>query len=76
MKKDSFNFVKSGQNCTAYGEYFYPLADSTTDTTIPSYFEITKVIWHKEWGGNVIDIDITDILGEEIMEIQTKYLNK
>ena len=80
MAKDSYNFVKNEQSLTAYGEYYGGLEGyhGTTDSTYPpepASFEITKVIWHKEWGGNIIDIDVIELLdGDAISDIEDQYL--
>jgi len=80
-KLDSFDAVlNEKQNVTVYGDYSPYEAGNygITDTSYPcqyASFDIVCVIWHKEWNGNIIDIDVTDILNDnDLLELEENYI--
>ncbi len=68
MSKEHLDLKFDDQKITITGEYSKEVqgnpygSNDTARPNEPSDFEITEVIWHKKWGGNIIDIDVTDLL--------------
>ncbi len=83
MKKHEIDLMfNEDQEITCVGEHAAAQEGNwgSTDTSYPAEpacFIISEIIWHKRWGGRIIDIVITELLpSDTIAELEDECLTQ